>query len=299
MTEEALRETNGPLHGKVALVAGGTRGAGRAISVELGAAGATVYVTGRTTEASSSPMQRPETIEGTARLVDEAGGNGIAIQVDHSDPDQVRQLMATIGTQHGRLDVLVNDIWGGDHLTEWDGPFWDHDLDNGLRLFHQAIDTHLITSWHAGPLLIDGGGLVVEITDGVSERYRGTLFYDLAKATVIRLAVGQAEDFRPHDVAVVAVSPGFLRSEAMLEHFGVTEENWRDAIADDEHFAFSETPHYLGRAVTALAIDPDRMSMSGTATATWELVERYGFTDLDGSQPHWGNHMRAALELEP
>lgn len=285
---------------RVALVAGGTRGAGRAIAVELGAAGATVYVTGRTTETSMSPMQRPETIEETARRVDAAGGVGIPIQVDHSQSDQVRELAKTIDAQHGRLDVMVNDIWGGDDRVEWDGPFWAQDLDNGLGLLRQAIDTHIITSWHTAPLLTrHPGGLVVEVTDGVSSRYRGTLFYDLVKSTVIRLAVGQAEDFRPHDVAVIAISPGFLRSEAMLDRFGVTEANWKTAVEQDPHFAYSETPHYLGRAIAAIAADPDKMQLTGRATATWELFERYRFTDVDGTQPNWGDHMRTSLNLEP
>lgn len=291
---------SGELKDRIALVAGGTRGAGRATAIELGAAGATVYVTGRTTEASPSPMQRPETIEGTARLVDDAGGYGIGVQVDHSDSSQVGELAARIKADHGRLDVVVNDIWGADDMVDWDGPFWTQDLDNGLRVLRQAIDTHIITSWHMAPLLCESNsGLLVEVTDGVSPRYRGAFFYDLAKSTVIRLAVGQAEEFRPNDVAVVAISPGFLRSEAMLERFEVTEETWRDAIKVDEHFAWSETPHYLGRAIAALAADPNKMAVSGTNTATWELFAKYGFTDLDGTQPDWGTHMREALNMEP
>lgn len=304
MTSDTTSNTNAyappDLAGRVALVAGGTRGAGRAICVELGAAGATVYVTGRTTEASASPMNRPETIEETARRVEAAGGVGIPVQVDHTQTSEVSDLVATIASNHGRLDIVVNDIWGGDDIIEWEGPFWEHDLDNNLALLHQAINTHIITSWHAAPLLTKSdNGLLVEVTDGVSSRYRGTLFYDLVKSSVIRLAIGQAADLEPHDVAAVAISPGFLRSEAMLERFGVTEESWREAIAQDEHFAFSETPHYLGRAIAAIANDPNRMSLSGTTTATWELFERYGFTDLDGSQPNWGDHMRSALGLEP
>lgn len=288
------------LTNRVALVAGGTRGAGRAIATELGAAGATVYVTGRTTEQHQSPMARPETIEESARRVDAAGGTGIAIQVDHSDSEQVARLAATIKADHGRVDVVVNDIWGGDSMVEWEPPFWTQNLDNGLAVLRQAIDTHIITSWHMAPLLVESDeGLVVEVTDGSSARYRGTLFYDLAKATVIRLAVGQAEEFRPHGVSVVALSPGFLRSEAMLEHFGVTEETWRDGIEADPHFAISETPHYIGRAVAALADDSDRMRHTGTATATWELYKTYGFTDLDGTQPDWGHHARTELQMEP
>lgn len=288
------------LSGRIALVAGGTRGAGRGTSIELGAAGATVYVTGRTTRAEQSPMARPETIEETAELVEAAGGTGIAVRVDHAEDSQVAALMETIRERHGRLDVLVNDIWGADSMMEWEGPFWTQDLENGFRVLRQAVDTHLRTSWHAAPLLLESdGGLVVEVTDGASDRYRGTLFYDMAKLSVIRLAKGQAEDFRPHGVAVVAVSPGFLRSEAMLDHFGVTEETWRDGIAEDEHFAWSETPHYVGRGITGIAADPNRMELTGTVTASWELYKRYGFTDLDGTQPDWGAHARDDLGMEP
>src|SRR5437868_322758 len=231
------------LSGKVALVAGGTRGAGRGIAVELGAAGATVYVTGRSTRKGRSPMDRGETIEETAEIIAGHGGTAVAVPVDHAVPEQVAALVDRIRTDHGRLDILVNDIWGGDPLTQWDVPFWEHDLGNGLALLHQAVDTHLVTSWHAAPLLIErAGGLVVEVTDGISPRDRGTLFYDLAKSTVIRLALAQAEELRPHGVAAIVLTPGFLRSEAVLDHFGVTEANWRDAIATDEHFAASETP---------------------------------------------------------
>ena len=245
-------------------------------------------------------MGRPETIEETARRVDAAGGTGIAIRVDHSVSDEVQELAATIKRQHGRLDVVVNDIWGGDDSVEWEGPFWEHDLDQALALFRQAINTHVITSWHTAPLLTESAdGLLVEVTDGVSSRYRGSFFYDLVKSTVIRLAVGQAEDFRSHGVAVVAVSPGFLRSEAMLERFEVTEQTWRDAVAADPHFAYSETPHYLGRTIAAIAADPDKMALTGTATATWEQFERYGLIDLDGTQPNWGDHARTSLGIEP
>jgi len=288
------------LSGRVALVAGGTRGAGRGIAVELGAAGAAVYVTGRTTESSVSPMGRPETIEETARLVDAAGGTGVAVKVDHASPDQVRDLIRRIDAEQGHLDILVNDIWGGDPLAEWGVAFWEHDLANGVSLLRGAVETHLVTSWHAVPLMIrTPGGLVVEVTDGVGPRYRGSLFYDLAKASAIRLALAQGEELRAHQIAAVAVSPGFLRSEAMLELFGVTEANWRDGIAKDPHFAFSETPRYVGRAVAALAADADKMVRTGTATATWELYQAYGFTDVDGTQPDWGHHARDDLGWEP
>jgi NAD(P)-dependent dehydrogenase (short-subunit alcohol dehydrogenase family) len=286
------------LRGRVALVAGGTRGAGRGIAVELGAAGATVYVSGRTTEAEPSPMQRPETIEETARRVTAAGGRGAAVQTDHSDPEAIDRLVSRIAEDEGGLDILVNDVWGGDCMTDWERPFWEQDVDQGLALLRHAIDTHIRTSIAVAPLMLGSEhGLIVEITDGVSARYRGTIFYDLAKSTVIRLAVAQGEDLRTYGVAVVAVSPGFLRSETMLEGFAVTEATWRDAVAQDEHFAFSETPHYIGRAIAGLAADPDRMELTTTATATWELVDRYSFVDLDGSQPKWGPHMFETLGL--
>jgi NAD(P)-dependent dehydrogenase (short-subunit alcohol dehydrogenase family) len=287
------------LTGRVALVAGATRGAGRAIAVQLGAAGATVYASGRSTRQRRSEMDRPETIEETAALVTEAGGTGISAVTDHLDPAQVRALVERIDREQGRLDVLVNDVWGGDPLTEWDKTLWEHDLDGGLRLLRLAVDTHIITSRYALPLLIRReDGLVVEITDGTaagSEGYRGSFYYDLAKASVIRMALAQAEELRPHGGTAVAVSPGFLRSEAMLEHFGVTEATWRDAVAADPHFAMSETPAYLGRAVAALAADPEVRRWSGQALMTGQLAGHYGFTDLDGSQPDWPRYFREVV----
>ena len=280
-----------PLAGHVAIVAGATRGAGRAIAVELGAAGATVYGTGRSTRGNPSPMARPETIEETAELVDEAGGRGIAVRVDHTRSDEVQALVRRVAAeQDGRLDVLVNDVWGGDPLTQW-RPFWEHDLGNGLEIQRLGVHTHLVTSWHAAPLMIARGrGLIVEITDGVDARYRGSLYYDLAKSGVIRLALAQSEELRPHGVAAVAVSPGFLRSEAMLDHFGVTEATWRDAIATDRHFVASETPRFVARGIAALAADPDVMDRSGQALGSWHLGRLYGVRDVDGSRPDWGEH---------
>jgi NAD(P)-dependent dehydrogenase (short-subunit alcohol dehydrogenase family) len=286
-----------PLAGKVALVAGGTRGGGRGIAVELGAAGATVYVTGRSSAAGRSDSGRPETIEQTADAVTGAGGRGIPIRTDHSRPDEVRRLIDRIAAeQTGQLDILVNCVWGGDPLTDWEHPLWEQDLDAGLRLIRQAVDTHVITSRFALPLLVARKrGLVVEVTDGNTARYRGSFFYDLAKSAVIRLAVAQAAELRPHGVAAVAITPGFLRSEAMLENLGITEANWRDGAATDPDFAYSETPAYLGRALAALAADPDVMVKTGRALATWGLYREYGFTDADGTQPDWAAHWDSAL----
>ena len=280
-----------PLDGKVALVAGGTRGAGRGISVQLGAAGATVYVTGRTSGSGRSEMNRPETIEETAALVDEAGGRGIAVRVDHLQPEQVQGLVERIDREQGRLDVLVNDVWGGDPLAEWNKPVWEHSLQKGLRLLRLAVDTHVITSHFAIPLLISKpGGLVVEITDGTAEynaNYRGTvgLYYDLAKVSAIRLALVQADELAPHGATALSLTPGWLRSEMMLEIYGVSEANWRDATAHTPHFAISETPAFVGRAVAALAQDPDVSRWNGKSLSSGQLAKVYGFTDLDGSQP--------------
>ncbi|MFB7656891.1 MULTISPECIES: SDR family oxidoreductase [unclassified Streptomyces] len=279
-----------PLAGKVALVAGATRGAGRGIAVELGAAGATVYVTGRSTRARRSEYDRPETIEDTADLVTEAGGHGIAVPADHLEPEQVARLVDRIAREQARLDILVNDIWGGENLFEWDSPVWEHDLDNGLRLLRLAVETHAVTSHHALPLLLRAsGGLVVEVTDGTDDynrdHYRNSFFYDLAKTSVVRMAFGLGHELGPRGATAVALTPGWLRSEIMLDHYGVREDNWRDALDRVPHFAISETPRYVGRAVAALAADPDVARFNGRSLSSGGLAQEYGFTDLDGSRP--------------
>jgi NAD(P)-dependent dehydrogenase (short-subunit alcohol dehydrogenase family) len=279
------------LDGKVALVAGATRGAGRGTAVVLGEAGATVYCTGRTTRHQRSEYDRPETIEETAELVDEAGGTGIAVAVDHLEPDQVNSLVERIDADHGRLDVLVNDIWGAELLFEFDKPVWEHDLDKGLRILRLAVDTHLITSHFALALLIrNPGGLVVEMTDGTWEynakRYRVSAFYDLAKTAALRLAFAQGEELAPHGCTAVALTPGWLRSEIMLERYGVSESNWREGSQVNPHFAaISESPRFVGRAVAALAADPDVQRHNGGSFSSGGLAREYGFTDVDGSQP--------------
>ena len=284
-----------PLKGKIAVVAGATRGAGRGIAVKLGEAGATVYVTGRSVKGSLSDMGRAETIEETAALVTAAGGVGIAVRTDYSMESDVRALFNQIEQeQGGRLDILVNDIWGGDPLTMWDQPFWEHSLHDGLLIQKRGVHTHMMASYYAAPLMVDNGsGLIIEITDGFDYRYRGHLYYSLAKISVIHLAQAMAADLRPHHVAAVALSPGFLRSEAMLDHFGVTEANWRDAARKDPHFLMSETPAYIGRAAAALAADPNVFEKSGSILTSWGLSEEYKFTDADGSRPHWGRYAAA------
>jgi NAD(P)-dependent dehydrogenase (short-subunit alcohol dehydrogenase family) len=283
------------LEGRVALVTGATRGAGRGIAVELGAAGATVYVTGRTTRARRSEMDRPETIEETAALVDAAGGRGVPVAVDHLVPEEVEALVARIARDEGALHVLVNDVFGATTI-EWDKTVWESDLRYGLHLLHLAVDTHAITSHYAIPLLLrTPGGLVIEVNDGTDEynatNYRVWFFYDLAKAAVGRMAWALAHELGPRGATALSLTPGWLRSEAMLDEFGVTEERWRDALAVQPHFAISETPRYVGRAVAALAADPDRARWNGTSQSSGGLAKVYGFTDLDGTQPDAWRYM--------
>ena len=281
-------------------MAGATRGAGRGIAVELGAAGAHVYVTGRTHPEPAAPSTAgPETIEETAELVTAAGGRATAVAVDHLEPDAgPRDLVARIERESGRLDVLVNDIWGGERLFDWTATLWEHDLDDGLRLLRLAVETHLITSHYALPLLIRRpGGLVVEMTDGTAEynaaNFRVSAFYDLAKSAVLRLAWSQGHELAPFGGTAVALTPGWMRSEMMLEHYGVTEDTWREVLErpvqppfpDPGHFGISETPRFTGRAVAALAADPDVARWNQASLSSGQLAREYGFTDLDGSSP--------------
>ena len=293
------------LRGRVAVVAGSTRGAGRGIAVGLGEAGATVICTGRSsiTGSAGSDYDRPETIEETADLVTELGGRGIALQTDHLDSGQVARLAGRIRDDHGHIDVLVNDIWGAEMLkggpADWNTPIWEHDLDDGLRILRLGIETHLVTSHHLLPLLIDQpGGLLVEVTDGTTEynasNYRISVFYDLVKVAVNRLAFSQGHELEPHGATAVAITPGWLRSEMMLDNYGVSEQNWRDALEPDrddghptapEGFAQSESPRYVGRAVAALAADHGRVRWNQQSVTAAQLARVYGFTDIDGVQP--------------
>ncbi|MCY9513180.1 SDR family oxidoreductase [Paenibacillus apiarius] len=281
-----------PLRNQVAVVAGATRGAGRGIAAMLGEAGATVYCTGRSARGQLSSMGRSETIEDTAELVTANGGKGIPVRVDHTVEKDVKALFERIKEeQNGQLDILVNDVWGADPLTEWGKGFWEHSLANGLLMQQQAVHSHMMTSYYGAPLMVARRhGLIIEITDGMDYRYRGNVYYSLAKVSAIHLAAAMAEDLRPHGVAAVAVTPGFLRSEAMLDQFGVSEQNWREAGRQDPHFLMSETPTYIGKAIVALAADPERMDKSGKSYSTWGLSDEYGFTDADGSRPHWGKY---------
>lgn len=291
-----MAEAERTLEGRVALVAGATRGAGRGIAVQLGARGATVYVSGRSSRSGRSEYDRPETIEETAERVTAAGGRGIAVVADHLVPGEVEALVGRIDREEGRLDVLVNDIWGGERLFEFDSTVWEHDLDNGLRLLRLAVETHAVTSHFALPLLLRRpGGLVVEMTDGTAEynaaNYRNSFFYDIAKSAVLRMAFALAHEVGPRGATAVALTPGWLRSEMMLDAFGVTEENWRDALDDVPHFAISETPAYVGRAVAALAADPEAARWNGRSLSSGQLAGVYGFTDLDGSRPDCWRYM--------
>lgn len=287
-----------PLTGKIALVAGATRGAGRAIAVELGAYGATVYVTGRTTRETVSEVGRhTETIEETAELVTRAGGEGIAVATDHLEVERVRELVARIDREQGRLDVLVNDVWGGNQFLDFQLPVWEIDLERGLRMLDLGVKTHLITSSVALPLLVrHPGGLVVEVTDGTAESNRTpreNFYYDLAKNAPIRMAYLLAEELKKVGGTAVAVTPGFLRSEEMLDGFGITEANWREGIKVHRHFALSETPVYLGRGVAALVADPRRERWAGQALSSGQLAKEYGVTDTDGSRPDVWAYMAA------
>ena len=302
MEATAKNETKaGALTGKVALVAGATRGAGRAIAVELGRAGATVYATGRSSRAGRSEINPPETIEETGELIAAAGGVGIALRVDHLESEQVRDLVQRIDRDHGRLDLLVNDIWGGDTYLQFNTKLWEHDLAGGLRMLRLGIDTHAITSHHALPLLIRRpGGLVIEMTDGTAEynvayRHQVGFFYDLVKNAVQRMALAQSHELAPHQGTAVAVTPGWLRSEKMLDAYGVTEANWRDATARMPHFCISESPSYVGRAVAALAADPQVARWTGKVVSSGQLAPIYGFTDIDGTQP---NCWRYLVEIQ-
>ncbi len=302
------------LRGRVAVVAGATRGAGRGIAAALGEAGATVYCTGRSTRSGGSlrsDYERPETIEETAELVTSLGGTGIAVAVDHLDPTQVGALADRVRAEQGHIDVLVNDIWGGEVLkggpADWNKPIWEHDLGDGLRILRLAIDTHLITSHHLLPLLVDRpGGLVVEVTDGTldynASNYRISVFYDLAKVSVNRLAFSQGHELEPYGGTAIAITPGWLRSEMMLDNFGVSEANWRHALEQGRSdgptappgFADSESPRFVGRAVAAVAADPDRDRWNQQSVTAAQLATVYGFTDIDGSQPDSWRHIEGS-----
>jgi NAD(P)-dependent dehydrogenase (short-subunit alcohol dehydrogenase family) len=289
-----------PLRGRVAAVAGGTRGAGRAISVCLALAGAKVYVSGRSRPGRPATPGRPETIDGTVELIRRSGGAAVPVRVDHTDEEEVRALFRQIAREnHGRLDVLVNDVWGGEELTEWGVPAWKLSWAKGRQLLERAVASHLITARHGVPLMVKRRrGLLVEVTDGAHALYRGSLFYDLVKSGVIRIAYDYAEEFREAKlprVAAVAVTPGFLRSEFMLEQFGVTEENWRDAASPETSWAASETPYFLGQGVAHLAADPRVARRSGAVVGSWQLAREYGFRDRDGRRPDWGKEWRRKM----
>jgi NAD(P)-dependent dehydrogenase (short-subunit alcohol dehydrogenase family) len=295
-----MQPPRGPLSGQVALVAGATRAAGRGIARELAAAGAKVWCTGRSTRGAPATPGRPETIEETAELIATAGGQALAVRVDHTQDAEVEALAGRLQAEEGRLDILVNDIWGGDEIVDWGAKgFWTQDMAAVRTLVDRAVMSHWITARHLAPIMVAARrGLIVEVTDGESAGYRGNLLYDFCKASANRLAYAMAWDLARSGVTALAVSPGFLRSEAMLGRFGVTETDWREGVARDPDFAFSETPHFVGRAIAALAADPNVRRKSGAALYVGDLADEYGFTDLDGSQPHFGRSTGARLEEE-
>lgn len=279
------------LAGKVAVVTGATRGCGRAIAVELGRAGATVYVTGRTTRETASPMKRPETIEETAELVDAAGGRGVPVRCDFTSVSDVDALRARIESEVDGVDILVDDVWGGDMYFHFDAPYWETPLDDALTLVHNALDTHLIALHRLLPLVLPRRGLVIEVTDGDNDDYVGAgLPYYLAKCGIRALGRSLGVEMAKHDVVGMAVTPGFLRSESMLDIFQVTEENWRDAVGAlaPVDFKISETPYLLARGVAALAADPDVARFAGKTLASWTLMHEYDYTDIDGDRPDFG-----------
>jgi NAD(P)-dependent dehydrogenase (short-subunit alcohol dehydrogenase family) len=274
---------------QIAVVAGATRGAGRGIARALGEAGATVYCTGRSIRGKPSPYARPETIEETAELVSAAGGTGIFVRVDHTIETEVERLFQRVGAKHHRLDILVNCVAGEDAtFTCWNHSLCEVEVDQGLALMRQAVFSHLLAAKHAVPLMMRRRrGLIIEVTDRDTLVYQGYgVMHDLVKATIVRLAFIMAAELRQHRIAALAVTPGYLRSESMLQHFGVTEENWRDAGKKDPNFLESETPLFVGRCIAALAADPKVLERSGDAIGAWELGKEYCIADADGRRPN-------------
>ena len=287
-----------PLDGRIAVVAGATRGAGRGIARMLGEAGATVYCSGRSSRTQPNTSShhhagRPETIEDTAEMVTAAGGVGIPARVDHTAPEEVAALVARITREHKRLDVLVN-ILTGQPVASW-ASFWKQPVDAGRALVDTWIWPHVITAWHAAPLMIKReSGLIVEVVEQPGIGYHGQFFFDLMETSLKRIAYGLAAELAPHGVTALAITPGFMRTEAILEGFGVTEATWRDAVdhpkAKGFGWAGSETPCFIGRGVAALAADPNVHTKAGGVFASWALSEEYGFTDVDGARPDWGRY---------
>jgi NAD(P)-dependent dehydrogenase (short-subunit alcohol dehydrogenase family) len=278
-----------PLDGQVAVVAGATRGAGRGVARALGEAGALVYCTGRSVPGQPSPYARPETIDETAAMIEAAGGKAKAVRVDHTRETEVEALFARVEREQGRLDVVVDSVAGEDPMmSDWSGP-WELDLTNAEAILRQAVLSRVITAKHAMRAMVRGRrGLIVEITENDVLMGSGNVVVQIAKLAHRGLAVILAPYLKAHNVAAIALTPGFLRSEQMLEHFGVTEGTWRDAGAKDPNFLESESPLFVGRAVVALATDPQLMSRSGHLFSSWELGRELGFTDADGRRPDWG-----------
>ena len=281
-----------PLAGRVAVVAGATRGAGRGIARALGEAGAIVYCTGRSVRGRLSPYGRPETIDETADMIAAAGGTAIAVQTDHAVEADVEALFARVDREQGRLDILADSVGGENPLMGQYGWFWTSDLTHGLAVFQQSLLSHIITAKHAARLMTrDRRGLIVEVTENDVLSAGGNPLAQTVKFALKGLALSMAAELHPHGVAAIAITPGFLRSESMLQRFGVTEANWRDQGKKDKNFLESETPLFVGRAVAALAADPAIMKRTGQLLSSWEVAREFNLTDADGRRPDWGAHV--------
>jgi NAD(P)-dependent dehydrogenase (short-subunit alcohol dehydrogenase family) len=286
---ESMAIPTKPLTGHIALVAGATRGAGRGIARALGEAGATVYCTGRSVKGRPSAYKRPETINETAKLINDAGGTAVAVRVDHTIEAEVKALFARVHRKHRRLDIVVDGVAGEEPMMGQYGNFWQVDLKKADAVFRQALTSHIITAKHAAPFMIrHRRGLIVEVTENDLLTGGGNPMAQSVKVALRVFALTMAAELREHGVAALAITPGFLRSETMLEAHGVTEANWRDAGKKDPNFLESESPLFVGRAVAALAGDPDILKQTGQLFSSWEVARRYGFTDYDGRQPDWG-----------
>jgi len=294
------RSSTEPLTGRVALVAGATRGAGRGIARALAEAGARVYCTGRSVTGKPSPYGRPETIDETAAMITAAGGKAIALRVDHTNEAEVKALFRRIMRTHKRIDIVVDSVAGEDPLMGTYGFLWQADLTTADAIFRQGLTSRIITAKHAALAMMPARrGLIVEVTEADMIGGGGNPMAQAVKTAQKVLPLLWAAELAPHGITATAITPGFLRSERMLEHFGVTESNWREAGKKDPNFLQSESPLFVGRAIAALAADPKVQNRTGMLFGSWELGRDYGVTDYDGRRPDWGRHKIDFSTLPP